>query len=175
MLLNRDNYMKFDDKLLVAQKVFALEKYKKQVMPEVYEYLLAYRQDKNIPYPQTVFNSDLKKYIVEKENVPFDLQDYLGTEVYLAQQHSRTLEEQDYRRRMEAEGYFPLNTDVTYRGKIEFVAKRTMDWFTSRIATTGTLGETDDGKSLFVVPKGKRTRGYYVAGLELAFYKPLQK
>lgn len=142
-------------------------------MPKVYEYLLAYRQENKVPYPQTVFNSDLKRYILEKENVPVDLQDYLGTEIYLAQGYDKQLADLDYTQKMEADGWLPLNNQVTYRGKIEFVAKKSVDWFTSKISTTGVLGETNDGQDLFLVPKGRRTRGYYVANLEQAFYKPL--
>lgn len=166
--------MTFNDELQKAQKVFMVEGYKKQVMPEVYDYLLAYRQEHNRPYPATVYNADLERYILGAEEIPIDLQNYLGTEVYLAQKHDRKLAEQKYTEKMEAEGYLPLNNSVTYRGKIEFVAKRTMDWLTYKLPTiTGTLSETNDGNSLFIVPKGKRTRGYYVSTLEQAFYKPL--
>jgi predicted RNase H-like nuclease (RuvC/YqgF family) len=138
---------------------------------EVLDYLKQFRQEKNRVTEQTVYNSELLEYITEKENIPEHLKNILETQIYFAQQDFRKELELEYKNKMLNEGWLPLTNDIEYRGKIEYVAIRNSDFFTVKLANTGTVTETNDGKDLFLIPKGKRSRGYYIRTLEQAFYK----
>ena len=172
----------FNDKLKEAKAEFdaiVLKKWDKKSMPEVKAYNLEYRKVSE-KYP---YNQAIKDYILSKETVDGDLIDYLGTEIFLSQHDIRADEDNKYKQKMLAEGWLTLSHDTAYRGKIEYIATKTNDWLTSKLSNNGTLTETvirvEKGGTriteLFLIPKGKRSRGYYVRNLDQTFYKPLTK
>ena len=166
--------MTFTQKLQQHKNLFdslTTRKYDKKSMPEVLAYLKAEKEKNN---GNTVYNQQLTDYIAKLHNVPTELIDHLNTEVYLAQ-HDYTEELDNIKKqKMIDSGYIPLDRHTTYRGKIELVAIKNTDFFTNNIATPATLKELSNN-TLFVVPKGRRSKGWYVENLENAFYKPLNK
>ncbi len=144
-------------------------KFDKSSMPEILEYLKIEKNKKN---GGTVYNAELVSLIAKAENVPSGLLDYLGTEVYLAQHDYTDMKEREYTDKMVALGYIKLVPQCTYRGKIELVANINSDWFTNKIAQEAKVITAGNGTA-FVVPKGRRSLGWYVHSLENAFYKPL--
>jgi hypothetical protein len=162
----------FETKLKQAKAIFEIERYQKHAMPEVLDYLKELKA-KTHEGKGTVFNAELGNYILDRETIEDNnLKDYLATEVYLAQQDLRAEQQQAYREHMLSMGYQELKHDVEYRGKIELVAQKSMDWFTNKISIEGTLITAGNGEA-FCIPKGRRTKGYYVRNLENAFYKPI--
>jgi len=141
-------------------------KYEKKAMLEVLQYV------KNNPDIET--NPPMVKFISEKENIPAELIDYLATEVYLARQD--IYEEKDLiaHNDMIAKGYIKLDRNTSYRGKIELVATTNTDFFTTNISKQATIKELPDNR-IFIIPKGNRSRGWYVTSLENAYYKPITK
>lgn len=164
----------FNQKLLEAQKEFKKGKggsnYDKIPMPEVVEYLRAFKATGAYPY-----NADVEQYIKDREEVSQTLEDYLGTEVYLAQGYLRKEKEIEYTEHMRAQGYIPIKEVTTYRGPAQLVAKRNIDFLTSNILLDGKVITSGDDRPFFV-PKGRRSRGYYLDGhsLESAFIKLLK-
>lgn len=163
----------FNEQLQQHKDIFdslASRKYDKKAMPEVLSYLKTeYEKTKG----NTVYNRPFTDYIAKLHNTPTDLIEHLYTEVYLAQHDYREELDAIATQKMLDKGYIPLNSTTSYRGKIELVAIKNTDFFTNNISTIATLKDTPRG--LFVVPKGNRTRGYFVANLEQAFYKPITK
>jgi hypothetical protein len=97
----------FIKKLLKEKEVFESKgvygDYTKPVMPEVYEYQKQYRIEKNRPQG-TIYNSELENYIIEKENIPENLRDYIKTEVYLSQKTEQKQNRENYKNKMLSEG-----------------------------------------------------------------------
>jgi hypothetical protein len=141
-------------------------KYDKKAMLEVLQYV------KNNPDIKT--NPPMVKFISEKENIPTELMDYLATEVYLARHDIDEEKEEIAKQKMLDMGYLPLNRDTTYRGKIELVATTNTDFFTTNISKEATIKELSDNR-IFIIPKGNRSRGWYITSLENAYYKPITK
>ena len=111
--------------------------------------------------------------------------DEIMKEIGLEAEYKRTLESIVYHARhiIEAEkkskqdadmikdgwSIIPVRELFTYRGQITIRANKSSDWLTTRIDTIGKV--IDDGdKKAFFIPKGKRTRGYYLSGLK-GYYK----
>jgi hypothetical protein len=141
-------------------------------LPEVLEYLKQFRTEKGRGQEQTVYNSELEEYITEKEKVPQELQDILGTQVYFAQGDFRDNLKAEHKAKMLAEGWKELTRETEYRGKIMLDGKVDGMMGTHHINDTAKL-ITDCKGYLFIVAKGKRSRGWFVSSLEQAFYKPL--
>jgi len=158
------------NKIKQAQDLFKIEGYKKKAMPEVLEYLKRAKERKN---GDTVYNAELTSEIMEKENLSEEYRDYVNTEVYLAQHDYRAEQEQKYTNNMLAQGWKVLDNEIEYTGKCKYIATKSLDWYTAKLENTGTLKRIDDGEELFLIPKGKRSRGYYVRNLEKAFYQEL--
>lgn len=167
--------MTFNEKLKEAKAIFdntESRKWEKKAIPEVKDYNLAYRKESG-KYP---YNQAIEDYILEREKVEAGLIDYLGTEIYLSQHDIDNDRKEEYKQKMLAEGWLELKHDTEYRGKIEYKATHEADIFTSKEQNTGTLVNTGDKTGeCFLLPKGKRNRGYYVRNLKEAFYKPLKK
>lgn len=147
--------------------------YNKPAMVEVLEYLKQYRAEKNRG-EQTVYNAELEDFIIEKEklNLSFEMKHYLGTEVYLSQKDYRAEIKKAYKEKMLKAGYIELTRDIDYRGKIELVASKEGMLGTANIEKMATIITGGDGYP-FIIPQGKRTRGWYVTSLDNAFFKPL--
>jgi hypothetical protein len=156
-----------NEKLKEAQKVFEIEKYKKKAMPEALNYLKEYKATGKYPY-----NAQVVEYIMERETIDADLKDYLDTEVYLAQHDLRSEKEEEQEVEMRKEGYIPLKEVGNFTGKCLFTGKRSLDWLTNKVDMEGKIIKAHNGAPFFI-PKGKRTRGYYLAGIDNGFYKPL--
>jgi hypothetical protein len=165
----------FIKNLLENKKIFEKGKgygdYSKPVMDEVYKYQKQFRIENNRPVG-TIYNNELENYVIEKENIPVELQEYIKVEVYLSQQKEHKEDKEKNVENMKNQGWLVLDRDVKYRGKIKFIGSVVQDWFTSKIEKEGKLIDGDEGRA-FIIPKGKRSRGYYVALLENAFYKQL--
>lgn len=146
-------------------------RYDKPAMLEVLEYLKVEIAKNN---GGTVYNESLALLIAKAENIPSDLYDHLKTEVYLAQHDYTDLKQKEHADKMLSLGYIPLTSKTDYRGKIELIATYNSDWFTNKIAQEAKIITAQNGTA-FIVPKGKRSRGWYVYNLENAFYKPLTK
>jgi len=149
--------------------VLELEQYKKKAMLEVLEYLKQFEKE-NKRENKTIYNRELEDYIKGKHKIPKELERYLETEVYLAQHDYRDEKQVMYNDKMLARGWLKLTKDVEYRGKIELSAIASLDWLTSDISQEGKLITSGNGE-VFFIPKGKRSRGYYVYSLKNAFYK----
>lgn len=141
-------------------------KYDKKAMPEVLQYV-----KKN---PDIKTNPPMVKFISEKENIPAELIDHLATEVYLARHDLDEEKDLIAHNDMIAKGYTKLDRNTSYRGKIELVATTNTDFFTTNISQQATIKELSDNR-LFIIPKGNRSRGWYITSLEKAYYKPLTK
>jgi hypothetical protein len=139
---------------------------------EVLEYLKQYRTEKGRGQEQTVYNSELEEYITEKENIPQELKSILGTQVFFAQGDFRDNLKAEHKAKMLSEGWSELTRDVEYRGKIWLNAVCHGSWATSHINDTAKL-ITDGRGDMFIIAKGKRSRGWSFSSLEQAFYKPL--
>lgn len=152
-----------------AQKVYEVEKFKKKAMPEVLQYLKDYKKEIG---DKTAYNSDIIAYINTRETISEDMQDYLGTEVYLAQQDLRAEREADQESEMIAQGYIPLRDVGNFEGPCTIRGTKSISWMTKNIDMVGKM-ITADNSAPFFLPKGKRTRGYFLAGIDNGFYKPL--
>lgn len=167
----------FNDKLKEAKILFDNPKegeraYEKKAIPEVKAYNLEYRQVSG-KYP---YNQAIEDYILTKEKVDTDLIDHLGTEIYLSQHDIDNDKTEEHKQKMLADGWLELKHNTEYRGKCHYVATKEVDWMSGKIENTGTIISTnDEHKEAFLLPKGKRNRGYYVRNLKEAFYKPLVK
>ena len=139
-------------------------------LAEVLEYLKQYRADKNRGQEQTVYNSELEEYITEKEKVPLELQNILGTQVFFVQGDFRDNLKAEHKSKMLSEGWQELTRETEYRGKIQLDAKFEGSWATSHIQDTAKL-ITDGAGQMFIIAKGKRSRGWSFNSLEQAFYK----
>jgi hypothetical protein len=157
-------------KLKEAQKVFEVEKYKKRAMPEVLQYLKDYKA--TLEDKATAYNSSVIEYINEHETIDADMQDYLGTEVYLAQNDLRAEKETEHEKEMIAQGYTPVRDVGDFTGACVFVGVKSIDFYMGKIDMEGKITKAHDNRPFFI-PKGKRTRGYYIETLDNAFYKPL--
>lgn len=160
----------FIQDLRQAKEEFKIQSYKKKALSQILEYL---KEEKKKVNNKTVYNSQLRDLIIKRENIENeDLIEYLATEVFLAQHDLVNEELEEYKKQMEAQGYKQLTEKIEYRGKIELIAQKTTDYLTRPISINATIKELPNGR-LFIIPKGNRTRGYYVSSLENAFYKEL--
>ena len=135
-------------------------------MPEVLEAMRQYTATGKYPY-----NAQVKDFILSEHNIDSNLHDYLLTEIYLAQQDLRSEQKAKQQHEMADKGYVPCSQINGFTGEAELIATKSRDWFTQKIATTGKIIELEDGP--FFIPKGKRTRGYYIKLLDNAFYKAI--
>jgi len=167
----------FNEKLKEAKTLFdnppeGTRAWNKKAIQEVKDYNLEYRKVSE-KYP---YNQAIEDYILSKERVDAELIDYLGTEIYLSQHDIDADKKEIDKQKMLSDGWLELKHDTQYRGKIQYIARKDNDIFTHKLENTGTLISTNDEyKEAFLLPKGKRNRGYVVRNLEEAFYKPLIK
>ena len=158
----------FNQKLEEERDAFnkrGTNKYGKTPMPEVVAYLREYKATGKYPY-----NADVEAFIKTREEVRDALEDHLGTEVYLAQKFLHDEDARVYSESMLAKGYIKAGDITTYRGPAELIAKKNMDLFTTNIGLVGKIITSGDDRPFFV-PKGRRSRGYYLGTLESAFIK----
>lgn len=141
--------------------------YDRDCLPETLAYLDAFIATREYPY-----NAQVAKYIKSKEEIPAELNEYLDTEIYLAQQTRRRREGAKKDEEMRAQGYEKITTSVEYRGQAVIVAKKDMDWMSAKIETEGKIIEDSRGYPFFI-PKGKRTRGYSFLGID-GYYKQIK-
>lgn len=141
--------------------------YTKKAMPEVLQYLKDYEATGKYPY-----NAEVRDFILTKENIKPELHDYLETEVYLAQHDLQAEKLATHTHEMADKGYLPTSQLNGYLGQAELVATKSLDWMTQKLATTGKIITAHNGEPFFI-PKGSRTRGYYIRNLENAFYKAI--
>lgn len=156
----------FNQKLQIEKTVFDEQRFKKAPMPEVVQYLREYKATGKYPY-----NADVLKYIQSKETVSGELIDTLDTEIYLAQQFLRAEQLENKTHEMADKGFIPVKAWNGYVGRAELVGKKSLDWATTQINKVGKIIALEDGG--FFIPKGNRTRGYYLRNLDEAFYKPI--
>lgn len=141
--------------------------YKKKTMPAVLEALKQYKATGKYPY-----NAQVKEFILSLCQVDESLHDYLLTEIYLAQQDLEQEEKMKQTHEMADKGYIPACEWNGYLGGAELIGTKSMDWMTSKIATTGKIIKANNGEPFFIL-KGKRSRGYYLRNLNNAFYKAI--
>lgn len=60
---------------------------------------------------------------------------------------------------------------ISYRGAAMLCAKKSVDWMTSKLEMAGKIISDARGDAFFI-PKGKRSRGYYMPMLD-GYYKPI--
>jgi hypothetical protein len=60
---------------------------------------------------------------------------------------------------------------ITYRGDAALSAKTSTDWSTSKLEIVGKIISDGAGEAFFI-PKGKRSRGYYMRNL-VGYYMPI--
>jgi len=158
--------------LKLEQNIFNELKYNKEPMAEVVEALRQYKA--TLEPKATAYNSEVEAYIVSKEKLELDseLKDYLGTEVYLAQQYLDKEAQAKHAQEMADKGYIPCREWNGYEGPAELVGKNDIDWMSINIKEVGKITKTGDDKPFFI-PKGKRTRGYYLHNMGTCFYKAI--
>ena len=165
----------FNEKLQEHKQIYDTSEkcWEKQSMPEVKAYNLQYRKVSGL-YP---YNAQIEEYILTKEKVSTELIDHLGMEIYLSQQDIRADEKKAQDEKMIAEGWIPIPHErgeiCTYRGKAMLKATQSIDWLTAGIEKEGTIVDTPDKNYSFFIPKGKRSRGYYLENLS-GYYKPIK-
>jgi len=142
--------------------------YKLDAVPAVWAEYQAYRAEDLERYP---YNAAIEAWMIKRNAIPEHLHDFLGTQVYLAQHQRRRAEEETMRQYMKGEGFEPIEWDTAYRGAVRVVAKKEFDFMAVRTPETGKF-ITDGRGGAFFLPKGKRTRGYVLAGLK-GYYKPI--
>lgn len=173
--LLKDNYINmFNEKLKMEKIVFdEMSKnnqgFHKKPMLEVVNYLREYKT--SLEPKAVAYNSDVVSFICDKENTPDEIKDYLDTEVYLSQKFLREEAKAKHVHEMADLGYIPCREWKGYTGKAILIFPVSIDWFTGKIDKSGKIIETEDGG--FFIPKGKRSRGYYLHNLEEAFYKAI--
>lgn len=157
-------------KLKQAQKIFKKEGYDKKAIPEVLQYLKDYKATGKYPY-----NNDVENYILSKEDVSSDIEKYLKTEIYLAQQDLRAEKDKEKEQEMLKIGFLPLSEVGDFTGPCLFIGTKDIDWMSAKIKKEGKITKTPKGDPFFI-PKGNRTRGYYCNDMSISgFYKPLNK
>lgn len=139
-------------------------------LPEVLTLNKQYRAENPEAYG---YNADIVRWIMERENVPAELEDILETQVYFSQKDLRAEKELEHKHIMEAEGWQELTEETKYRGKILLRAKIEVDLFANAIDKEAKIISDAEGRP-FIIPKGSRTRGWRVSRLTNAFYKPLE-
>jgi len=168
--------------LKLEQNIFNELKFNKEPMVEVVEALRQYKA--TLEPKATAYNSEVEAYIVSKEKLELDseLKDYLGTEVYLAQRYLGNEARAKHAQEMADKGYIPCREWNGYEGPAELVGKKQMDWMTANINKVGKIIKSlvkveDQGRTKiyepFFIPKGKRSRGYYLRNLDESFYKAI--
>jgi len=158
-----------NNKTLLAEKIsFDAQGYTKKAMPAVLEVLKQYIATGKYPY-----NAQVRDFILSLCTIDANLHDYLETEVYLAQQDLRKENESKLQQEMADKGFIPAKEWKGYVGLAQLVGNVQLDWMTSNIDKIGKIVVTNDGEDGFFIPKGKRTRGYYLRSLNNAFYKPI--
>jgi len=142
--------------------------YSKKAHQGVLEALKQYKATGKYPY-----NAQVKDFILSLCDIKAELHDYLETEVYLAQQDLGQEEKAKLTQDMADKGFIPCSEWKGYIGKAQLVGKKQLDWATASIDTTGKIIITNDGQDGFFIPKGKRSRGYYLRNLDEAYYKAI--
>lgn len=159
-----------EQELKTAKKAWEIKKdFNRQPVPSVWKY----HQEWCGKFPnETRYLSVIKEYILERENIPEELHRQLETEIYLANQQEDEENDRIEAEQMKKNGFFPLTELTEYRGKIQLRAK-----FQGAFSVTDIEKEckiiTSGNEKPFVVPKGKRSRGWNVRDLDNAFYKPI--
>jgi len=166
--------------LKLEQDIFNELKFNKAPMAEVVEALRQYKA--TLEPNATAYNADVEKFILSLCKVDTDLHHYLGTEVYLAQQYLDKEAKAKHAQEMADKGYIPCREWNGYEGPAELVGKKQMDWMTVNINKVGKIIKSlvkveDQGRTKiyepFFIPKGKRTRGYYLYNMGACFYKAI--
>lgn len=132
--------------------IFETEEYKKQ---DGMKY-------KCMPYLITEEMSEEEKYAIE-------------TAWYLNNKREKKREKAEYKNRMLAENYLPLNVEIVKKAfaekkKILVVAKMSMDWLTNKIEEVFKPVISPDGQCYLMKLKA-RSRGYHITRFEDAFCK----
>jgi len=87
------------------------------------------------------YNAAIVDYIMEKENIPEDLKDILGTQVYFSQKDIERKKIEKYESKMLSEGWLKLTKELIQKAldekkKILLSATHTNDWATSKVNKT---------------------------------------
>jgi len=166
--------------LRIEQNTFNKSKYNKAPMAEVVEALRQYKA--TLEPNATAYNADVEKFILSLCNVDADLHDYLGTEVYLAQKYLDKEAKAKHVQEMADKGYIPCREWNGYEGPADLVGKNDIDWMSISIKEVGKIIKSlvkveDQGRTKiyepFFIPKGKRSRGYYLHNMGACFYKAI--
>lgn len=165
----------FNQKLIIERAIFdKLGKehkgYHKAPMAEVVEALRQYK--KSIGENKTAYNADVEKFILGLCEVSNELKDYLGKEVYLAQCFLMAEKKAKYKQEMADKGYTPCREWDGYEGQAQLIGKKEVDWFTASLNKIGKIIKDHTGEAFFI-PKGKRSRGYYLRNFDEGFYKAI--
>ncbi len=142
--------------------------YKRDAIPSVWAYHQAWCKE-NVG--RTHYIAEIEKYINERESLPPELQDQLGTEVYLANAQWKRAHDARQGELMTQEGYIPLTPDMEYRGAALLRASKDIDFMRVALSSEGKFITSGRGTPFFI-PKGRRTRGYDVYSIK-GYYKPV--
>ena len=158
--------------LNLEQGIFNDLEYNKAPMADVVELLRQYKA--TLEPNATAYNANVEAYIVSKAKLDLDneLKDYLGKEVYLAQQYLDKEAKAKHTQEMADKGYIPCKEWKGYEGPAELVGKNDIDWMSINIKEVGKITKTGDDKPFFI-PKGKRSRGYHLHNMGACFYKAI--
>lgn len=143
-------------------------------LPEVLNYLKQFRIEKNRGIEQTIYNSELEEYIIEKENIPEELKDILSTQVYFAQGDLRNELKEKHKKKMLLAGWILLDKNAIDEAlkqgkKLQVNAIANNDWATIKIDKIYKPHIFNGNYGLMDLKA--RTRGYNLSQFENAFCK----
>ena len=123
-------------------------------------------------YPEYPYLDKVTDYVANKLNLTLEKEEWenLKSMCYFAGGDIDNDKEVAQEKEMIAQGFIPVREVGDYRGTAELVGKKSVDWMTNKIALTGKIITAGNGLAFFI-PKGKRTRGYYLATIENGFFK----
>lgn len=142
----------------------ALNFYGEAKAPCVFAYLRQYVEENPDKF---VYNSQISELVKSRVNVPVELHRVLDTAVYLAQRALGKLKKGAIIKSLLADGYVPFcnfQPGPNLRVVAQIQAKNTSEYHFTRME--GRLVQGADGR-WFVLPKGKRNRGFVLSGEEV--------
>lgn len=143
-------------------------RFEQDAIPEVWDAYKEWRMLNANAYP---YNADIEQWIIEKYEIPESCFDFLGTQVYLAQQQNRRDLQNQKDSEMEQDGFTPIKWNTEYRGNVHVRAIKDNDFMSSKIEQYGKFVDAQSGGGFFI-PKGRRTRGFRLQSLK-GYYKAI--
>ena len=130
-----------------------------------------YRKDYPTEYG---YNDNIVEYIMKKENIPAELKNITGIQVYFSQRDLEEKKKKEYENKMLLNGWSKLTEEIVKEAieknkKVELNAKTTNDWSTFKVNKV-LKPHCFNGRYGLMETRAK-TRGYSLSQFEDAFCK----